>query len=392
MQKRVVPIAKEECCGCTMCADICPVGAIKIVSDDEGFSYPKIDEKVCISCGLCSKTCGFANRSLPSKPDVMPKAFISKHKDDSVRLNSRSGAFFVSCSDYILEQGGVVYGCILNDDVKAVHIRTQDKAVRNKMCGSKYVQSDTSGIFSLIKKDLESGLKVLFTGTGCQVHAVCEYLKQKKVNTDNFYSMDIICHGAPSPKIFAEYVQWAENKYNDKMKGFIFRDKNKRGWDNYVETAIMEKKSYTDAIYRGIFNSDCCIRPSCYNCKYTSVERVSDFTIGDAWGIKKNLPEFDDNKGVSIVIVNSDKAESLLNIIKDGNNIKNIELENWLQPNLLRPSKAKYDREKFWNDYCNGGIDLVVENYGKRPLSKKISEDLKYTVRKITKKKGYYLP
>lgn len=392
MVKEFVPISKKECCGCTMCSDICPVSAITIQFDDEGFGYPVINKDLCVKCGLCARVCAFANRSINQNVQDMPKSYVAKHKLCDVRMNSRSGGVFVSCSDYILEQGGVVYGCVLNEDMKAVHMRAVNKKERDLMCRSKYVQSDTKGIYKLVADDLLADKFTLFTGTGCQVDALNSYLKQKKINTDKLYTMDIICHGVPSPMIFSDFIKWTEQKYSGKVIDFNFRDKTKRGWDGYVETFTVNGRRYSGGTYRDLFNTDCSIRPSCYNCKYTNIARVADITIGDAWGIKKLNPEFNDNRGVSLVILNTEKAINLFSGIKETCDIIEVPLEKMLQPNLIKPSKPKQDREKFWSVYCSEGIDSLIKEYASRPVSKRIKENFKYSIRKIKNQKGYYLP
>lgn len=392
MIKEFVPISKKECCGCTMCSDICPVSAITIQCDDEGFGYPVINKDVCVKCGLCAKICSFANRNDKQAVENMPKAYVVKHKLTDVRMNSRSGAIFVACSDYILEQGGVIYGCVLNEDMKAVHIRADNKEKRNLMCKSKYVQSDISGVYKSIADDLLANILVLFAGTGCQVDAVNAYLKQKKISTEKLYTIDIICHGVPSPLIFSDFIKWTEKKYNGKVTEFNFRDKSKRGWDGYVETFVINNKKYSGATYRTLFNTDSCLRPSCYNCKYTNLARVSDITIGDAWGIKELRPDFNDNRGVSLVILNTEKSKRLFNESEKICDVIEVPIEKMLQPNLVRPTKPGKDREKFWCVYKNEGIDSLIKQYASRPLSKRAKEEVKYLIRKITKKRGYYLP
>ncbi len=382
-----VPFNKEECCGCGVCADICPKHAIVLVEDAEGFFYPSINDALCINCGICLKNCSFINRT---KKDVELKAFVAKHKNETQRMNSRSGGVFVSCSDYILDQGGVVYGCTL-DGCVAKTIRATDASARNSMCKSKYIQSDTSGTWKLIKEDILAGKKILFSGTGCQVDALYSYCKIQKLNTDLLYTMDLICHGVPSPKLFREFIAYLKLKHNAEITNFEFRDKTLCGWDDHIESYIVNGKKYSSIDWRELYYSNCIDRPSCYNCKYAATNRVGDITFADAWGIRKADSSMYDNKGISVVFINSLKGNELLNQINDTCFVKEVEFKHMDQYNLHHSSKPNYDREKFWDDYNKGGIPLLINLYSYSPI-KLIYSKVRYLCRKILKGKTIYLP
>lgn len=387
---QTVPISKSQCCACTACISICPTKALKMKCDEEGFSYPVVDEKKCTSCGLCKKKCTFYNNK--KKEQKIKIAYIAKHKNQSIRMRSRSGAVFVACSDWILEMGGVIYGCILDSNMQVIHVRADNEIERNKMCKSKYVNSSMEGVIELIIKDLANGKKVLFSGTGCQVDGVLTALLAKKCNIENLYTIDLVCHGAASPMIFKEYIKWFENKLGGKITSFDFRDKELCGWDGHIESAIVNGKKYSSTTYREIFYSNLCLRPSCYNCKYATVDRHSDITIADAWGIKVAKPDFNDNRGVSMFLVQSIKGEQLLKQIKFKCDVSELPLEQMLQPNLLKPSKAKGDRDKFWEDYKIGGINKIISEYGTLSVKKRIKDKIKYFLRRCIQSGKYYLP
>lgn len=387
-----VPINKSECCGCSACVDVCPRKAIKMKEDKEGFLYPHINKNVCIDCGICGKMCAFANYKPFSSSVNNSVCYVAKHKNVNTRMNSRSGGVFVSCSDWVIGRNGVVYGCILDNNLKAVHIKAETVNLRNKMCRSKYVQSDTRDIFPEIKHDLETGRIVLFSGTGCQVDGVYSYLKQTKTDTSNLYTIDIVCHGCVSPKIYKDYLHFLENKYKGHITNFDFRDKTACGWDGHIETFVINGKKRKSVAYRNIFYSNLSIRPSCYNCKYATMSHPADLTIADAWGIKKAKPEFNDNRGVSLLLVNSEKGKKMFEKIVSDCEVAKLPLSDMMQPNLKEPSKPDGNREKFWREYRKGGIECIVKNYGDVSVCKRIKTFGKYKLRQIFQRKKYYLP
>jgi coenzyme F420-reducing hydrogenase beta subunit len=375
-----------------MCAEVCPESAISIIADEEGFLYPSVDNLVCTRCGLCARTCAFINHFSESASGVTPRSYVAKHLDQTTRMNSRSGAVFVACSDWILDNGGSVYGCVLDSNLIAVHIRATNKVDRDRMCRSKYVQSDTREIFNKVQTDLNEKRLVLYTGTGCQIDSLNKFLLTKGCETSNLFTLDIICHGVPSPLIFSDFIKWVERSFKGKVIEFDFRDKSQCGWDGHIESATLDGKKYIGVIFRELFYSNLCIRPSCYNCKYASASRISDITIGDAWGIKKALPEFNDNRGVSLVIINSKKGLKLLDIIKETCETKKVDLHDFLQKNLCEPSSPLGDRNRFWQFYFQGGIDNLIKIYANQSWLLRSKYKIKYFIRKLTKPKWFYLP
>ena len=223
-----------DCCGCTACASICNHDAITMEPDALGFLYPKVDESKCVECGLCEKVCAFSDNYDKSLNLPKPDAYAARHKDMDEVMKSRSGAAFVAISDYILEQGGVVYGAGYKDHFRVAHKRATTKEERDEFRGSKYVQSDLTGVFRQVKQDLKNGLTVLFSGTPCQTSGLNSYVGKKL--RGNLVLIDIVCHGVPGPYIWRDYLAYLEKKQGDTITMVNFRDKEKYGWGAHHET------------------------------------------------------------------------------------------------------------------------------------------------------------
>lgn len=352
----------KECCGCTACASICSHNAISMEPDALGFLYPKINESLCVECGLCEKVCQFNDNYDRSLNLPQPTAYAARHKDIGEVMKSRSGAAFVAISDYILEQGGIVYGVGYKDHFRVAHKRATTKEERDEFRGSKYVQSDLSGVFRQVKDDLMNGLTVLFSGTPCQTAGLNSYIGKKL--RKNLILIDIVCHGVPGPYIWRDYLAYLEKKHNSKIIYVNFRDKELYGWKAHKETFKFEsgggKINYTHLFYRHIL-----FRHSCGECHYTNLHRPSDITIADYWGWQKTDPEFNaDNKGCSLVLCNTEKGQKLFDAIKDRMNTIPAELPNVMQTHLKKPSCIHPRRMDFERYYIKGGFEYAARKTG----------------------------
>ena len=225
---------KSECCGCTACVSICPHDAIIMQPDALGFLYPKIDEMKCVGCGLCEKVCAFNENYDASKNLDAPIAYAARHKNIQEVETSRSGAAFIAISDYILESGGVVYGAGYAEHFRVIHKRATTKEERNEFKGSKYVQSDLNTVFRQVKKDLQNGLLVLFSGTPCQTAGLNSFIGKRL--RENLILVDIVCHGVPGPFLWRDYLTFLEKKHGSSICWVSFRDKQKYGWAAHHET------------------------------------------------------------------------------------------------------------------------------------------------------------
>ena len=353
---------KADCCGCTACASVCPKDAILMEPDVLGFKYPKVDLDKCINCGLCEKVCAFNVNYDRSLNLDEPELYAARHKDIHEIETSRSGAAFIAISDYILENGGIVYGVGYKDNFKVVHKRAINKEERNEFKGSKYVQSDLEGIFRQVKKDLKDGKMVLFSGTPCQTSGLNSFVGKKL--RENLILVDIVCHGVPSPYIWRDYLMYVENKYKSRVLKVDFRDKSRVGWTGHIESYLLENgnkielKTYTNLFYQHIM-----LRPSCGKCYYTNIKRPSDFTIADYWGwekIDKNMNS--DNKGISLLFINTCKGAKIFDFIRKKLNVKRVQLDDCKQPNLSHPSELHYSCKKFEHYYSLKGFEFIL-NY-----------------------------
>lgn len=351
-----------DCCGCTACASICNHDAITMKPDALGFLYPKVDETKCVECGLCEKVCAFNDKYDKSLNLLNPDIYAARHKDMDEIMKSRSGAVFVAISDYILEQGGVVYGAGYKDHFRVAHKRATTKEQRDEFRGSKYVQSDLTGVFRMVRQDLKDGLTVLFSGTPCQTSGLNSYIGKKL--RENLLLVDIVCHGVPGPYIWRDYLAYLEKKKGDTIVMVNFRDKESFGWKAHRETFIFKngggKMNFTYVFYQHIM-----FRHSCGKCHFCNTTRPSDITIADFWGWEKTDPTFNqDDKGCSLVLVNTPKGRELFEAVKDKLYTKPAELEHCLQPNLQHPSVIHPKRMDFEKEYIKYGFKYVMFKYG----------------------------
>lgn len=354
----------KNCCGCTACVSICKHKAITMLPDALGFMYPNIDTNKCVECGLCIKICAFNNKYDISENFTNPIAYAGRHIDIQKVETSRSGAIFIALSTWIIEQGGIVYGVGYKNKYKIVHKRATTIEELYELKGSKYVQSDLSNIFLQIKKDLQNGLIVLFSGTPCQTAGLRSYIG--KLLCKKLYLVDIICHGVPSPKVWEDNVKHLEYKYNTNFTEVNFRNKLKYGWNSHIETYVdVNKKEYKSTIYTSLFYQNIMQRKSCGICYFCNLNRPSDITLGDYWGIERtDININNDNKGVSLILCNTEKGSCLLDKVKGDLYLIPAKIKDIIQPNLKKASKNHPLRNLFENDYKKYGYDYTIKKYG----------------------------
>lgn len=308
----------------------------------------------------------------------MKNTYAFQYNNQTILKNSSSGGAFTALSDYILSRDGILYGAIYDYDNNSVsHYRAKSHQERDLMRGSKYIQSQLHNTYCSICRDLENGLNVLFTGTICQVAGLYCYLHEKKIETSKLYTCDIICHGVSSPLMWKEYLKYKNVEHMDSIS---FRDKT-YGWGKSQAIGKIQSQYIDFNQYMKLFYSHTIMRPACHECSFTNVDRISDITIGDFWGIETAFPEIDENMGVSFVMTNSDKGQGIFDeVIKNKAIVyKQCNLSDVVQPNLYHPTKKSVIRSRVWRDYRSKGMDYIINEY----LSCSKTKRIKVTMKKV---------
>lgn len=383
---------KRQCCGCTACANVCAHDAITMEPDALGFLYPKVDESKCVDCGLCDKVCAFNDNYDKSLNLPTPDVYGARHKDMDEVMKSRSGAAFVAISDYILEHGGVVYGAGYKDHFRVAHKRATIKEERDEFRGSKYVQSDLTGIFKQVKEDLKNGLTVLFSGTGCQCAGLKSYIGKKLQS--NLIIVDIVCHSVPGPNLWRDYLIWLEKKHFSSIVSFNFRNKTKYGWKAQVETfALNNGEEHSSKLFTNLFQSCLIMRPSCGKCHFCNTTRPSDITLADFWDRGNNFPDVNkDDKGESLLLINTEKGREIFNAVKDKLDYFQTTPDKVMQTRLREPSKIHPQAKRFAEYYEKHGFLQTLRHFGfigwrfqMKQLKNKIIKIIKKTLRRRNK-------
>lgn len=313
-----------------------------------------------------------------------PKIYAVRHKDPAVRAASRSGGIFTAVSDHVISEQGVVYGCALTEDLKAVHIRAEKREERDRMRGSKYVQSELGDTFRNVSSDLQAGRTVLFSGTPCQVAGLKGYLGKPY---DNLFCVDIACHGVPSPKVWAAYLRWQEERNGAKIVAADFRNKRDFGWRAHRETLVFDNgKCVSSTVFRNLFYGHAVLRPSCSECPYKSVWHPGDMTIADYWGIEKAAPEFDDDKGVSLVLIHNEAGQRLFDAARGEVEWKQTRMEDSMQPSLEAPFPKPADRDQFWQDFSRNPFGVLAKKYGGAGAANALKRGFRKIMRKLVGK------
>ena len=365
-------IPVQNCSSCAACANICARGAISMQLDGEGFYRPVIDADKCVQCGACEKACPWTKAvENPNISTESPKTVAAFAKNESVRLESSSGGIFTVLAEKFIDDGGVVVGVAQLSSTKFGHIVVDNKADLVKLRGSKYVQADAGLVYREVRSLLKSGKKVLFSGTPCQVAAL--YAVLGKNEYADLVTVDIVCHGTPSVKVFEKYVAEIEKKNSAKVLSSRFRDK-RVGWRLFSMTLSLNtisgdcfqvSKTLREDKFMRVFLRNLCLNSSCVDCKYGKLPRIADITLGDYWNIAGVHPEMDDNKGTSVVLLNTDHGKVLFDSVLDSVNWCESKVEYAVagNPCIVSSSKPHSERAEFFAKLDKCTLDELIKKY-----------------------------
>ena len=391
---------KKDCCGCHACATVCVKHCIMMLPDEEGFLYPVVDKDACTDCGLCEKVCPIINQSEPRRP---LKVYAAKNKDEEIRRQSSSGGIFTLLAEKVINDGGVVFGARFDENWNVIHSWTDTIEGIAAYRGSKYVQSTIGDTYREARDFLKQGRKVLFSGTPCQIAGLKKYLRK---DYDNLLTVDVVCHGVPSPLVWCKYLDETREQLRAKhgvgknsvpssmdelpvITGISFRDKS-NGWKKYgfrlryaaseaaentvsasaIEEEILEM--HRDNLFMQGFLANLYLRPSCYACTVRSGKSGSDISIADFWGVQNYYPKFDDDKGVGLILVNSEKGRNDYTGVEAENLVATYE-EGLKGNSCLEYSafETKY-RNVFWSRLSNNRRLTFIQRLYKQQMSSPI--------------------
>ncbi len=399
---------KQSCCGCNACVQRCPKQCIVMQEDSEGFLYPKVDESLCIDCGLCEKLCPMLNCNVAQEPQ---QVLAVKNLDEEERMKSSSGGVFIALAKQTLANGGVVFGAVFDENWEVRHTYAETVESVYSMMGSKYMQSRIEDSFRDAERFLKQGREVLFTGSPCQIAGLRRFLRKEYAH---LLAVDFICHGVPSPGVWRKYLKEEIQDLSARraaagkntvlssslntmpaVSGIEFRDKTLHGWKKYSfvvrQKSAFEADSNTvllsyihrDNPYMKGFLSDIYLRPSCYDCRHKGGRSHSDLTIADFWGIGHLMPEFDDDKGVGEVLLNTDKGTAVFRTLENMECAEfAIEAVRTYNPAYHSSPSVHPKREKFYNRLAKGeSVCSIVHSLTKLPFSLQI----KLYIRRVVK-------
>lgn len=366
-----------KCTGCTACYNACPVNAIKMKTDDEGFTYPIINSKVCIKCKKCDNVCPVINQ-VEDNSYKMPEVFAAWNRNEDIRINSTSGGIFSALAEYVLETGGFVVGAVYDNNFVIRHKTSHSLDDIKKLRQSKYAQSDMGTIFKDIEELLKNGEKVLFCGTPCQAAGLQKYLGKKY---DLLYICDFICRGVISNKVYQKYLTDIAQENKKNIVRIQFKNKD-WGWNlfstkiYFTDETTYQKDRYSDPYLKGYLKHNLYLRPSCYECHFKSIPRTADISLGDFWGVGKYNSHLDTDKGTSVILVNSEKGVLLFNEINEKIYSEQRSLEEVLAGNsCLLNSAAKGEfREYFFENMSKIPFEKLIDKIDEKSLHLSIKD------------------
>ena len=380
-------IDSEKCCGCGACASVCPENCISFATDGEGFLYPAVDEKNCVGCNACERACPMLSE--PEKNTVV-RACAVINNDKETRLKSSSGGIFGLLAEDVFENGGAVFGAAFDESFAVRHICAHTADELPLLRGSKYVQSNTTGIFETVKQLLDSDRQVLFSGTPCQVAGLKKSLGK---NYLNLLTVDLVCHGVPSPVAWQRYLDFTKKKYSAEPVFVNFRSKVS-GWKKFSIEILFKngralREDVYDNLYMKAFLRNLSLRPSCYNCPFKGLERVSDITLADFWGVEHVCSDMNDGLGTSLVFINSNSGLSAFEKLGSRIRVAETDASEAVKYNsaAIKSVARPENRDEFFRILQRGGFVKEMHRFLAEPFSVRLKKSLKKTVKAVIGKK-----
>ncbi|WP_051638432.1 Coenzyme F420 hydrogenase/dehydrogenase, beta subunit C-terminal domain [Butyrivibrio sp. NC2002] len=369
---------KDKCTGCSACYATCNYNGIKMIEDEAGFKYPRVDYEKCVGCFMCTKACPVLNNM--AENNNKKRGYILQNKDKNALFESTSGAVFPEIAKYIIELNGRVYGAAFDNEFCVRHIAVEDLLALNKLKKSKYVQSDMGDIYRSVKADLISDRHVCFSGTPCQVEGLLSFLGKEY---PKLVTIDVVCHGVASPLLWRKYISFRQK--SKVIKDVCFRDKSKGYQYSQMNILYEDGSRYLqgteyDQMLRAFF-SDICDRESCYHCSFKKIDRVSDFTIWDSFDNSKFNVDLNENVGTSKMIVHTEKGCRVFEAIKERFFYKEVDSKSLVDSAYEMTSSVEknMNREKFLMDLNNISTEQLINKYF--PINTKVI--IKKTCREI---------
>lgn len=400
-------VNKQDCCGCSACVQRCPKHCITLKEDGEGFLYPHVNSDECIDCGLCEKVCPELHHG---ERHIPLEVYAAKNKDESIRMQSSSGGIFTLLAEKVIQEGGVVFGAAFDANWEVMHTYAETMEGLVDFRGSKYMQSRIGTAYQDAEYFLKQGRKVLFSGSPCQIKGLKLFLRK---NYDNLIAVDFICHGVPSPKVWREYLKETIARKSGKnsvlpypipckigIDTVDFRSKS-TGWKKFsfaltlsetsvegVKNTVLLSSVFSENPFMRAFLADLILRPSCYSCPSKSGRSGSDLTIADYWAIPQVAPEFDDDKGVSLVLVQTEKGKSFYQSLKEKTTFIVTSYQEAQRANggfkektPMHPKRSRFFTEFAQSDDIIGLIDRTL----RIPLYRKLLKKVKNGIKKMLK-------
>lgn len=379
---------KAKCCGCNACGDICAHHAITFQTDIEGFWYPVVDKEKCVDCGLCEKVCPMLSQTSSAVYNEVPQVIAAYTKDEAIRMDSTSGGLHSTMAKEWYTEGGYVGGAVFQQDHTVRHLISNNEGDLDRIRSSKYLQSDMSGLYKEVCGLLKKGEKVFFCATPCQIQALHNFLRK---DYPNLLTADFVCLGVNSPKVFLAYMDMLERKY--KSKAVRIKFKNKRwGWHNFsIRVDFANGKTYCkdkshDPYFVGYCTNHLFTRPSCYVCPFRKFPHHSDITLADFWGIEKLEPSMDQDKGTSLLFINTDKGKRMFNKVRESVIWKQFTMDDvkHVYPNMFEHTPMEHgSRGAFFSELGKRPFEYVANKYFSMPTWKR---RLMSYVKRIAKK------